>query len=190
MTTALVPRMKKALKMLTEQGTVIPTGAYGIWTLSESVPDEQLTGLDNEHVEVDPTVEDGDVDDSPEADLADRVVGTGEQQVYCFYLMAYRELAAARGQSDWPIKIGMTAGQLSSRMESHRTALPEAPRLALVIETDYAATLEKIIHGVLTLRGKRTPGTGGTEWFTTTPQEIEAIYHAALGDSEESEPIS
>lgn len=186
MKTALVPRMKKALKMLTEQRTVIPTGAYGIWALSESTHSERLTALnDAEPVELDPTDDD---DDSPETSIADRVIGNGAQQVYCFYLAAYRDLATARGESEWPIKIGMTAGQLSSRMDTHRTALPEEPLLTLVIETDYAATLEKVLHGVLTLRGKRTNGTGGTEWFTTTPQEIEAIYHAVIGDAEPGSP--
>jgi hypothetical protein len=188
MKTALVPRMKKALAILTAQGSIRQSGAYGIWVLSEAAPPASSTSVrpptdlhrGDDHTDSESLAQESD-DEPGEDDRADRVVGIGHQQVYCFYLDAYRDLALSRGESTWPIKIGMSAGQLSARLEAHRTALPEAPHLALLIETDNAATLEKVIHGVLTLRGKRSEGTGGAEWFTTTPDEIEEIYRSTLG---------
>lgn len=75
----------------------------------------------------------------------------------------------------------MTTGPLEARMAAHRTALPERPRVGLVLRSDNAAVLEKILHGILTLRGHRHDEASGSEWFVTNPEEIEAIYDAIMG---------
>lgn len=172
-------RVKKALSMLAEQGVAQQTGRYGIWALSidgelhapslESVSDDELAAVSEDNDDVN--------DESP---TVEREIGTGDQLVYCFYLDVYRELAEAKSLDRWPVKIGMTTGPLESRMATHRTALPEDPRVELVIRSNNGALLEKIIHGVLTLRGHRCDGTGGTEWFSTNCFEIEQIYYAVV----------
>ena len=104
-------------------------------------------------------------------------LGDGSQTVYAFYLPTYRDAAKAQGEDRWPIKIGMTAtGSVAARLDAHRTALPEAPVLAVRLRVDNASTVERVIHGVLALRGLRSDQAGGSEWYVTNPAEIESIY--------------
>ena len=56
------------------------------------------------------------------------------------------------------------------------TAMPEAPRIGLIIKTDQAFMMEKALHYILALKGKRVESPG-TEWFLTNPAEVEGIVH-------------
>jgi hypothetical protein len=116
-------------------------------------------------------------EDAPATDLFEREIGDGAQSVYAFYLPTFRVAAEACGEGRWPIKIGMTTASVVARMDSFRTALPEMPVLALRLRVDDASAVERVIHGVLALRGQRVEQAGGSEWFLTTPHEIEAIYN-------------
>jgi hypothetical protein len=73
----------------------------------------------------------------------------------------------------------MTTGSVAARIGSLRTAFPEVPVITLVIRTDDAAALEKVIHGVLAFRGRRSEDSPGSEWFLTDAAEIESIYEFA-----------
>jgi hypothetical protein len=111
---------------------------------------------------------------------AEAVVGEGREYVYAFYIAAYREAAVARGEASWAIKIGRSYDYVA-RMNAHRTALPDAPVIALLMLTDDAARLEKAIHGVLSFRGRSYVGNGGSEWYSTTPDEIRSAYLEIAG---------
>lgn len=112
-------------------------------------------------------------------------MGHGPQFVYAFYLPMYRRSAEAQGRQRWPIKIGMTTTSVAVRMAAHRTALPEFPQLGLLVRTTDAALLEKVIHGILSLRGAQTEESGGSEWFNTNLEELISIYRFVEGDSRE-----
>ncbi len=60
------------------------------------------------------------------------------------------------------------------------TAMPEAPRIALIIKTNQAFLLEKALHHILALRGKRVESPG-TEWFLTNPSDVEEIVQWITG---------
>jgi hypothetical protein len=171
-------RMKKALAMLLEQG-ITENPVHGYYRLRGSadgiaaaLPPLALayegTGAAEEVAQLEAELEDS---SDPEMELGD-----GSQALYAFYLPTYRRAAEMQGHDRWPIKVGMTTTSVAVRMAAHRTALPEAPELALVVRSENSALLEKVVHGVLTLRGLRSDESGGSEWFITNPRELAAIY--------------
>jgi hypothetical protein len=172
MTVSLTSRMKKALRMLEEQGSIRKTGAYGRYELTDSIAITEgdlveIDGADDEPVE----------NDEQPGTPPETVRGQGDQYVYCYFLDAYRQRAKQVGSDRWPIKIGMTTGEVRHRIAQHATAMPESPTLAIVLRTANAALLERLLHLVLAYWDRRddTSG-GGSEWFITNPEEILAIY--------------
>jgi hypothetical protein len=55
------------------------------------------------------------------------------------------------------------------------TSTPDKPVLLIEIKSDLCRALERAIQATLETRGRKVPG-GGTEWFTTTRDEVLAIY--------------
>ncbi|MBK6591891.1 MAG: GIY-YIG nuclease family protein [Burkholderiales bacterium] len=60
--------------------------------------------------------------------------------------------------------------------------MPEQPDILGTFEHQDVHNLERALHAVLTLRGKRKRDAPGAEWFVTTPEEIKELIHAVLGD--------
>lgn len=166
----VLAKVKRVLQQLVAVGIVAPAGTFGVWALvttdAESEPEFEYTADEFE-------------DDPPPA--PDIEIGSGAQVVYCFYLPLYRRQVEVSGGSQWPIKIGMTTGSLAGRLAQLATSMPEAPQLALVIRTENAALLEKVIHGVLAYRKQRHDAAGGAEWFLTNIDEIRSIYDFVTG---------
>lgn len=115
---------------------------------------------------------------SPEP-AADVEVGTGPGAIYVYYLPTYRLRAQEQGEKAWPCKIGRTDRDPLSRVLSQAaTALPERPRIAIIIRTSYPSAWETALHGVLTLRGLQIESVPGVEWFLTSPEEILELVRA------------
>jgi len=115
---------------------------------------------------------------SPEP-AADVEVGTGPGAIYVYYLPTYRLRAQEQGEKAWPCKIGRTDSDPLSRVLSQAaTALPERPRIAIIIRTAYPSAWETALHGVLTLRGLQIDSVPGVEWFLTSPEEILELVRA------------
>lgn len=90
--------------------------------------------------------------------------------VYWYTFPAYRTPAGPH-----PIKIGR-GNNPELRINQQVTAMPEAPVILGTREHTDTGNLERALHAVLALRGKRKTDAPGTEWFMTTHQEItEAI---------------
>lgn len=143
---------KRALSMLEERGLAAPTVAYGTWSFFGE-PSPTPIGEDP-----------GDVD-APSCEY-----------VYAYYLPTYRAVAEAGGLSEWPHKVGMTRVSVAARIAAQvGTALPEAPIIELAVQTANASLLERALHSVLELRGKRLGDSPGNEWFTTSRTELEQI---------------
>lgn len=80
------------------------------------------------------------------------------------------------------LKIGRTTGDVVRRIVSQiNESTPDRPVLHLVLATGSPGALERALHGALVLRDRKADG-GGTEWYRTTVDEIQAIYHALLGE--------
>ena len=123
---------------------------------------------------------------SEEPDLEpERTIGSGKDSVYLYYYPAYQRLAELEGEEVWPCKIGKTTRNAISRITSQtRTALPEYPKVGLVIKTDKLKLMETTIQNILKLQGKQKQDAPGREWFITSPNEVEQVYENNFGDSQ------
>ena len=142
----------------------------GVWFISPSSQDDQNMedeSLNSEEVNLD----------------AEKTVGSGENSVYLYYFPAYKRLAELQGEQVWPCKIGKTRYEVISRISSQtRTALPEYPKIGLVIKTDEVRLMETTIQNIMKLQGKQKSDAPGTEWFITSPGEVEQVYESNFGN--------
>lgn len=115
------------------------------------------------------SLEDADSDDE------DLQGSQGKPAVYWYSFPAYQSNAGP-----FPIKIGRGADP-TARIRMQVTAMPEQPNILGVYEHHDPVSLERALHSVLSLRGKRKTDAPGTEWFVTTPDEISALIQMVLG---------
>jgi len=172
-----LPRtVKKALANMKEKG-LAENPSFGWWRIAASDRDVESP------IELSPQSSPPQYDEPPSSEsvdvtnaIADVVLGTGPGALYVYYLPTYRLQAESRGERCWPCKIGRTDGDPLTRVLSQAaTALPERPRIALVIRTACASAWEAAMHGVLTLRGLRIEDSPGSEWFLTSPDDVLAL---------------
>ncbi len=62
------------------------------------------------------------------------------------------------------------------------TALPEYPKVGLIIKTDALNLMESTIQNILKLQGKQKQDAPGKEWFITSPSEVETVYESNFGN--------
>ena len=117
-----------------------------------------------------------------------KVIATGKQEVYLYYYPAYRKLAARerppvwkerREDALWRCKIGETHAQgTKTRTGQQGRVLPEKKVIALILKTDDSKQLEKMIKDILKFWGRKVPDADveGTEWYRTSPAEVETIH--------------
>lgn len=95
--------------------------------------------------------------------------------VYWYTFPAYQASSGA-----FPVKIGK-GNDPEARIRNQVTAMPEKPIILGKYEHDDPMALERAIHSILILRGKRKTDAPGSEWFMTTPEEIEMLIKLVLG---------
>lgn len=106
-----------------------------------------------------------------------KTLGTGSETVYLYYYPIYKREAKSQKQRFWNCKIGHTTRDSIHRVkEQVKTGLPEHAIIALTIKTDEAIELEKKMQGILRVLGKHIADAPGTEWFLTSPSQVESIY--------------
>jgi hypothetical protein len=110
-----------------------------------------------------------------ESDEEEASESGSKPSVYWYTFPAYQSASGA-----FPIKVGRGIDPLS-RIRSQVTAMPEQPVVLGTYEHGDPTSLERALHSVLTLRGKRKTDTPGTEWFMTTSEEIETLIKTVLG---------
>jgi hypothetical protein len=192
---------KRALRDLRNDGRIFsPQPKY--WQIRNS--DAQIEAEVQDELDEDTVDEEDDGDDSlegMEADTAaglmiERIIGEGAESVYLYYHDAHAEIARRDGLAVWECKVGSTAGAVDSRIigQGALTCFPRPPIIGLVIRTDNARSLERLLHDALALAGRRITGGGGSEWFLTSPDHLGRWYEAFLGsisilrDHRESRP--
>ena len=117
--------------------------------------------------------------------VPERTIGSGKQSVYLYYYPAYQILAGLQDEEVWACKIGRSRSGAISRIRSQtRTALPEFPKVGLIIKTDESGLMEKAIQNILRLQGKQKQDAPGNEWFITSPSEVEQVYENNFGNSQ------
>ena len=98
----------------------------------------------------------------------------GKPSVYWYTFPAYQTLSGPH-----PIKIGRGANP-ELRINQQVTSMPEAPVILGTHEHTDTGNLERALHAVLALRGKRKTDAPGNEWFLTTHQEITEVIEFIL----------
>ena len=118
------------------------------------------------------------IDDESDGESDDgvRQIGSGNNSVYVYYYPNYKQCAELQGKDTWPCKIGRSEYQnpIHRILEQAGTGFPEKPEIALVIQTNVPAELEKAMHRLLDR--DRMSDAPGTEWFITNPNKVEEIY--------------
>lgn len=121
-------------------------------------------------------LEDFDADEVDESDEVNAATGVGLPGVYWYTFEAYRKT-----NEPYPIKLGRGKNPLS-RISQQVTAMPEPPLILGTFDHPDEISLERALHAVLALRGKRKKDAPGSEWFLTTPAEIEALIRMVLSN--------
>lgn len=120
-----------------------------------------------------------DLPDTEEIELLARVVdvtrrverGEGGQAVYAYgYDGAPDRLKIGSAMDD---PVARVAAQIS-------TGTPDRPVLHLVIRTHDCRALERAMHAILRLRGRRVEG-GGAEWFRVSLEEVLDLHERIVG---------
>lgn len=107
---------------------------------------------------------------------ADEWYGDGEETVYCYTFPCHVELAALKGESKMPMKIGKTSSNSLDRVSLQcGVSNPEHPVVLLAIRTENAALVEKAIQRILTIWNRWIDDAPGSEWFMTSNTEVLAI---------------
>ncbi len=108
----------------------------------------------------------------------EKEIGCGPEIVYVYYNRNDRRLAELEKRDYWECKIGMTSGELDTRIlgQGVLTAFARLPIVGLSIRTDNSKRLESILHEVLDRYGHKVSDGGGAEWFYTSPDRVEAWY--------------
>lgn len=119
--------------------------------------------------------EESDLDDLEAEEAADSDEVNSKPSVYWYTFPAYQAKSGP-----YPIKIGRGTNPLA-RIRTQVTAMPEQPIVLGVHAHSDPVNLERALHSVLILRGKRKSDAPGAEWFLTTPSEIEALVGLVLG---------
>lgn len=110
---------------------------------------------------------------------ADKETGDGNDAIYIYYYDTYKKLAALEERPYWECKIGRTSVQPINRIiDQTGTCSPEPPHIALIIHCEDSVLLESTLHNIIKMRKRWIPNAPGTEWFMTSPDEIELIYKA------------
>lgn len=105
-------------------------------------------------------------------DLDDVVeVGSGDETVYAYgYACAPDRLRIGSAHGD---PVARIAAQIS-------TGTPDRPRLSVPMRTHDCIALERALHALLRLRGRKVPG-AGAEWFLVTREELVTLHRSLLG---------
>lgn len=114
-------------------------------------------------------------DSAEELNEDDEIESGAAPAVYWYTFPAYK-----RPDGPYPIKIGRGAVPLK-RIAQQVTALPEAPEILGIYEHKNVHALERALHAVLALRGKRKADAPGAEWFITTPVEVKNLIDLVIG---------
>lgn len=95
--------------------------------------------------------------------------------IYWYTFPAYKRTDAA-----FPIKVGRGANP-EVRIMQQVTSMPEQPEILGKFEHHDVVNLERALHAVLALRGRRKSDAPGTEWFVTSHDEITQLIRTVLG---------
>lgn len=157
----LIAVFKHATRLLKDMG--LENRGYGVWRLNYEI--KTITVVDKKN-------------EKETSFIADKTIGKGVYHVYVYYYDTYKKLAEIQGKDVWPCKIGRTDTEPLQRIMSQAgTCFPESPHIALIINCHDSSKLETALHSILKYRDRHLTTAPGTEWFLTSPTEIEDLLN-------------
>jgi hypothetical protein len=168
--------IRRVLQDLRDEGAVVAPG-HGWWRWNGDGAPE--TGIPEDQVDEPQLRTDELISDLQPAIQVEKELGSGSECVYLYFNPNDRRLAELEGRASWECKIGRTSscdsiGRILG--QGIKTSLSRLPTVGLVLRTDDSAALEKAVHASLRLVGADVPDSPGSEWFMTSPAQIEAWY--------------
>ena len=170
--------VKGALTDLSKKGIVSNGASKGFWVISSKTNREQPKPVVSKVVDVAvPSLSLSEVTvDAPLRDFSAITCGSGSGVVYVFCFPSQRDHAKIKGEHCFNCNIGFTEKNSWERVKEQTRNHNEEPELLLIFRTDDPRALEKAIHAVLDLHGKRTKKNKKSEWFITNPREVLGLY--------------
>ena len=158
-----------ALYNMRREGEASNPDESGNWLIPSSTQDDDSLDPEPNNLDLEP----------------EKIIGSGKQSVYLYYYPVYRRLAELEGKRVWACKIGKAKNDPLIRISAQtRTALPEYQKVGLIIKTNEFGLMETTIQNILKLQGKHMQNAPGTEWFLTSPSEVETVYENNFGNLE------
>ena len=150
-----------------------------------------LAGVADRAIETEPSNDDIELAASGMHLEPEQTLGEGPESVYVYFSENDRELSGYKQKSTWPCKVGFARGSVSSRVlaQGIKTAMASFPKIGLVIKSDNASALERVLHSALTEADAWIEEAPGSEWFMTSPQRITKwyeVYRASIKALEEN----
>jgi hypothetical protein len=111
------------------------------------------------------------------------VFGRGQEWVYLYTFPAHEQLAQARQQKLFPMKLGMSAqsnvvDRVHQQVSGNSTAISERAIVRLVFRVNSSRDVEAWMHEYLKRNGRQVSGSVGVEWFNTNPVEVEQLFRS------------
>ena len=103
----------------------------------------------------------------------------GAYKVYLFYNPCDKQDAESKGKDIWACNIGSTSIPVEERIREQTDQWTIPPVIALIFRDvieEWSLELERRIHNILELFGRRRDALKGREWFDTSPDEVVRIY--------------
>jgi hypothetical protein len=169
--------VKKALSDMRSRG-LAQNPSFGYWRIESTAEADSIAEGEGDTDTITEKVNISEVNGAHPIPDVERTLGQGSGAVYVYYLPTYRQLAEHRKEDLWPCKVGRTERDPLTRVLAQAaTALPERPVIALVVYTAEPQALESALHGILIVRGRQVTSSPGSEWFLTSPAEVEELVH-------------
>ncbi len=122
--------------------------------------------------------------------------GVGSQELYALAFPSMRQLAAIKGESVFPMKIGYSANEDDGALGRIRSlileaaAYPEKPSVMLIYRTWDGRKLESHVHKQLRQKQRNVGSALGKEWYLTNPAELlEIIEMCSMPARDCTKPI-
>jgi hypothetical protein len=150
-------RVMQAVRRLLDDG-LITNPALGFYSLVKEMPNA-LGAAESDAVPADT------FELTAELLVPEQSIGDGSEVVYVYFQDAERKLAGYENRSSWPCKVGYTTGSLTTRIiaQGLATSMAKLPVVGLVIKSDDARALERILHSALDLVECRIEDALGSE---------------------------
>lgn len=109
--------------------------------------------------------------------------GIGSEYVYIYTYPSLVEIGSLKQDKNYRIKVGSATGDPIERVyqqfSSSKTAIPEQPRILLIIRTLSARHLERWLHRRL----QKADGATGSEWFYSNPDEVLSLFRQYVAEA-------